>query len=171
MEMIAQVVVIIILVFCALSWYTVGWKCGDDVVVTFCGHKDIPDPKALTEKLESVLKVLIGEGADHFLLGGYGKFDMLAACVLRDLKTVYPDICSTLVLAYLNREYNESLYDDTTYPPLENVPFKYAVLRRNEWMADQADVIVAYVTHSWGGAAATLRYAERKKKRIILVNS
>ena len=39
--------------------------------------------------------------------------------------------------------------------------------RRNEWMVRRSDVIVAYVLHSWGGAAKTLDYA-RKKKKIIL---
>jgi hypothetical protein len=34
-------------------------------------------------------------------------------------------------------------------------------------MVGQADVVVAYVIHEWGGAATTLRYAEAKKKTII----
>jgi len=55
------------------------------------------------------------------------------------------------LIPYLNREYSTDLYDDTTYPPLEDVPKKYAISRRNEWMVDQADVVVAYVTHGWGG--------------------
>lgn len=63
----------------------------------------------------------------------------------------------------------EDEYDDTTYPPLEGVPLKFAISKRNEWMVDQADVVVAYVQHSWGGAAATLRYAESKHKRIIRI--
>ena len=29
------------------------------------------------------------------------------------------------------------------------------------------DVVVAYVAYDWGGAAKTLEYAERRKKRII----
>ena len=73
------------------------------------------------------------------------------------------------MLPYLNREYNTDLYDDTTYPPLEEVPARFAISRRNEWMVDNADVVVAYVTHDWGGAATTLQYAKRKKKRIISV--
>ena len=84
-----------------------------------------------------------------------------------DLRTIYPHIRSTLVLAYLDREYSEDLYDDTVYPPLEKVPMRYAISRRNEWMVDASDVVVSYVTHTFGGAATTLRYAERKHKRII----
>ena len=34
-------------------------------------------------------------------------------------------------------------------------------------MVDQADVVVAYVDHDWGGAAKTLERAVSKKKRII----
>ena len=34
-------------------------------------------------------------------------------------------------------------------------------------MVDAADVVVACVLHDWGGAAATLRYARQKGKRII----
>ena len=70
-------------------------------------------------------------------------------------------------MPYLDRTFNEGLYDDSTYPPLEEVPRRYAISRRNEWMVDQADVVVAYVDHGWGGAAKTLEYAKRKNKRII----
>jgi len=59
-------------------------------------------------------------------------------------------------------------YDETIYPPLESIPRKFAILRRNEWMVQESDIVVAYVNHGWGGAAKTLQYARRKKKRIIL---
>jgi len=35
-------------------------------------------------------------------------------------------------------------------------------------MVTQADVVIAYVTHSWGGAAKTLKHAQAKKKAILL---
>lgn len=55
----------------------------------------------------------------------------------------------------------------STFPPIDNVPRKFAISKRNEWMVDVSDVVVSYVTHSWGGAAATAKYAMRKKKRIL----
>ena len=67
--------------------------------------------------------------------------------------------------------YDSSLYDGTTYPSLEEVPKRFAITKRNEWMVEQADVVVAYVKHDWGGAAAMLRYAERKNMRIINISS
>lgn len=60
-------------------------------------------------------------------------------------------------------------FDDIIYPPIENVPYKYAIIRRNEWMIDVADFVIAYVKYSWGGAARSLEYAKRKKKNIIQI--
>ena len=72
-----------------------------------------------------------------------------------------------LVIPYLNREYDEEMYDYTLYPSLETVPPRYAILRRNEWMVSEADVVIAYVTHGWGGAAKTLEYARRRGKKVV----
>ena len=74
---------------------------------------------------------------------------------------------AVLVLAYLNRDADLSRYDSTTYPPLENVPPRYAIVRRNEWMVQESDVVISGVTHGWGGAAKTLDFAKRKQKIIF----
>lgn len=140
------------------------------MVVTFCGHRDVQYSDQFARKLHDVLCDLIAEGADAFLLGGYGAFDSLAAIAVHDLKSSFPHIRSTLVLAYLDRDCSGDLYDETVYPPLEGVPYRYAVSRRNRWMVDAADVLVSCVTRSYGGAAATLRYAERRQKRIVRLN-
>lgn len=72
------------------------------------------------------------------------------------------------MLPYLNSSMMTVGYDETVYPPLESVPKRFAISRRNEWMVRESDIVVAYVTHSWGGAAKTLEYARRKKKQIFL---
>ena len=137
------------------------------MVVTFCGHKEIADYEAVRQWLADILYGLIADGARTFLLGGYGEFDSLAALLLRDLKQRYDAIEVILVLPYLNRNMDSSEYDSTIYPPLERVPKRFAISRRNQWMVEQADLVVAYVQHSWGGAAKTLEYAERKKKAVL----
>lgn len=139
------------------------------MLVTFCGHSTLPNSVDVAASLAVVIKDLIAEGATEFYFGGYGEFDSLAARVVRDAKDSHPDIRSTLVVPYIDREINPSLYDGSVYPPLESVPRRFAISKRNEWMIDQADVVVSGVTHDWGGAAATLKYAQRKKKRIISV--
>lgn len=137
------------------------------MIVTFCGHKDVFDPEAVSAWLNDTVEGLICEGADCFYLGGYGQFDALAAAVVHKQKERYLEIRSVLVLPYLDREYDVFAYDETVYPPLESVPKRYAVSRRNEYMIDQSDVVIAFVTHSFGGAYNSLCYAQRKQKRII----
>ena len=139
------------------------------MIVTFCGHSDWYGSPEEREHLRSVIRDLIVEGADTFYLGGYGGFDSGAAGLVRELKEEFPHIRSVLVIPYLDREYNLNCYDESLYPPIEDVPLRFAISKRNEWMVEQADVVVSGVRHGWGGAATTLKYAQRKKKRIISI--
>ena len=140
------------------------------MIVTFCGHRKVQEHEKVRKWLYETVEGLIRDGVDCFYLGGYGQFDTMAAGVIRELKQKYPQIRSVLVLPYLGREYDVSGYDESIYPPIEDVPRRYAISRRNEYMVDNADVVVAYVVYSFGGASKTLEYAERKHKRIIRFN-
>lgn len=137
------------------------------MIVTFCGHREVPDRAQVRVWLNDVCERLIEGGATEFYLGGYGAFDRLCAEVLQELKPRYAHIRLILVLPYLNSAMSMEGYDETVYPPLESVPRRYAILRRNEWMIRRCDVLVAYVTHGWGGAAKTLDYARKRKKTIL----
>ena len=135
--------------------------------VTFCGHSKIHQTDGFSKWLDMILPSLIEGGATTFYLGGYGAFDGLAAAAVRKQKKIYPHIELILVLAYLDREIDASRYDSTTYPPLEKVPRRYAIVRRNEWMVSVSDVVISGVLHSWGGAARTLEFAQRKNKVVL----
>ena len=136
--------------------------------VTFCGHSKLYNQTAeFAQWLDFILPALIEGGADTFYLGGYGDFDHVAAAAVRRQKAVYPHIEIVLILAYLNRDTDAARYDSTVYPPLEKVPLRLAIVRRNEWMICECDVLISGVTHGWGGAAKTLDYAKRKKKVIV----
>ena len=141
------------------------------MVVAFCGHAEIAPTDNVHDWLYDILVSLISNGADTFYLGGYGAFDRLTFTVLKNLKKTYPHIQIVLVLAYLNRNMDTSGYDVTLYPELEKAPPRFAISKRNEWMTDMADTVVAYVTHNWGGAAKTLQYARRKTKNIFCFSS
>ena len=56
-----------------------------------------------------------------------------------------------------------------TAEPLETVPPKFAIVRRNAWMIDKSDLLIACVKYSWGGAAKTLEYAKRKRIKILYI--
>lgn len=41
--------------------------------------------------------------------------------------------------------------------------------KRNKWMVENSDVVIAYVNHNRDGAAAMLEYAMKKKKYTISI--
>ena len=86
---------------------------------------------------------------------------------MRRQKEQYPQIELVLVMAYLNDRRDASGYDRTIYPPLETVPPRFAIARRNEWMLRQADYVVTYITHGWGGAAQYAEKARRQGKTVL----
>ena len=53
------------------------------------------------------------------------------------------------------------------YPPLEQVPPRFAIIKRNQWMVEKSDLLVAFVLYKRGGAFTTYQYAAKKGKRII----
>ncbi len=137
------------------------------LIITFCGHSKLSDQATIQALLTQELRSLLEQENHEFYLGGYGDFDLLAAKVLHELKPEYPELESILILPYLDRPVDASFYDSTIYPPLENVPKRFAISRRNKWMVEQADMVIACVDHDWGGAAKTLEYAVKKGLHII----
>ena len=138
-------------------------------MVTFCGHGKIVYDNFVQQRLYKEIEAMAKNGESSFLLGGYGNFDLIAASAIKAIKEKYSNVKSILVLAYLDQKYNEDLYDETIYPDIENVPRRYAIVKRNQWMIDKSDVVISYLEHSWGGAAKTFDYAMKKKKTVINV--
>ena len=143
------------------------------MIITFCGHSNCLFSDEEKEKLKQLLiKETRKNPTCKFYLGGYGDFDSLCLRTLRELKTDLPNIELLFITPYLDKNYSKLelakyYYDDIIFPPIESVPRKFAILKRNEWMVDSANLVIAYVKYSWGGAAKTLEYAKRKKKQII----
>ena len=143
------------------------------MIITFCGHSNCLFSDEEKEKLKQLLiKEIRKNPTCKFYLGGYGDFDSLCLRTLRELKVDFPNIELLFITPYLDNNYSKLqlakyYYDDVIFPPIENVPRKFAILKRNEWTVDSADLVIAYVKYSWGGAAKTLEYAKRKKVPII----
>ena len=67
-----------------------------------------------------------------------------------------------------NRDYYETYFDDILIPAeLADVHYKAATSRRNQWLVDHSDYLIAYVYRDFGGAYTTLKYAARRGKEII----
>lgn len=139
------------------------------MIVTFCGHGLVYTPKKVEAWLRQVVEGLIKEGATQFYLGGYGEFDAMAFQVVTDLQKIHPQIKTVYVKAYLDwNPCNVDWYDGTTYPPIEEGPPRFAITRRNKWLAETCDVMVVYLRYTdAGGAAAMYKQAMGKNKRTI----
>ena len=136
----------------------------------FFGHKDTPH--SIRGQLEKTLIDLIeNKGVDCFLVGNQGSFDAMAQGILKELKLRYPEICYSVVLAYVpgTRKGCGTAEPDHTLLPegIELVPPRFAITWRNKWMVRASDVVVAYVAHDWGGAAQFVAYARRQNKQVV----
>ena len=138
-------------------------------VCTFFGHRDCPE--TIRPRLRAVVVELIEQhGVDRFYAGQQGAFDAMARSVLRELAKVYHHISYAVVLERLPGPREKAVWDfsDTIFPEgLETVPPRFAISKRNDWMLKQADFVVAYITHSWGGAAQYAEKAQRQGKRVL----
>lgn len=139
---------------------------------TFFGHRECPD--SIKNQLREVLiDLVINHNVDMFYVGNQGRFDAIVCGVLRELKKEYPQINYAVVLAYMpgkQIEYDD--YSDTMLPEgIEPVHPRYAISWRNNWMLQQSDYVVTYITHPWGGAAQFAKKAENKNKHIIVLGS
>lgn len=137
------------------------------MTVTFFGHKDTP--KKIEPTLRTTLVDLIeNHGATEFYVGNNGNFDTMVRRQLENLSQTYP-ITYSVVLAYLPTKKNK--YDkltNTIYPEgIESVPKRFAISYRNKWMIQQADAVVTYVTHTYGGAWQFKVIAQRQGKTVI----
>ena len=135
--------------------------------VTFCGHSQLEEPEKIKVWLKEIIEDLIKQGAKTFYLGGYGQFDVIAASVLYKMKKQHCNIEIILVLAYPDKKYDASIYDSSIYPPLENIPRRYAILKRNEYMIEISDIVISCVKYNYCGAYTTIKYTRRKNKQII----
>ena len=148
-------------------------------ICVFFGHRFIPNQSLVKAGLTDVILDLIrSKGVDEFWLGGYGDFDHLAFEVLRSIKKEHPTITRSLALAYLptNQEdydWKKSSYDHVFCPEgIEEGPLRFAICRRNKWLAQNADFVVCYVDTQSGGAYQAVRIAKSAGKTIInLANS
>ena len=57
-------------------------------------------------------------------------------------------------------------YYDRVDIPISAHP-KLAITKRNEWMAEQADLVLCYIERENGGAYKAVKFAEKLGKEII----
>ncbi len=143
------------------------------MIVTFCGHSDFRKNEEYENRVLGFLEEKVGDKAAEMYLGGYGGFDEFAYDCCRKYKETHPNITLIFVTPYMtveyqqnHLEYQKTRYDSILYPSIEDKPLRFAISYRNKYMIEKADIVIAYVTHDWGGAYTTYKHAKRKGKVI-----
>ena len=129
------------------------------------------DPRCVEFKarLRDMIESLIGEGYAHFISGGAQGMDMFAAEAVLELQGKYPWIILEMVspfdaqAARWNDEYR--MRHDRLFAAADIVTAtgheytKTCMFRRNRYMVDNADLLLATYDGQPGGTAMTVEYA------------
>ena len=136
------------------------------LICTFFGHRDCGE--TIFPTLCNAIESLISQGVSCFYVGNHGNFDALCLRALREAKKKHPTMSYCVVLSALPSAHTATNTDPTLVPDgIETVPKRFAILHRNRWLLENADIVIGYVNRSFGGAARFFGQAQRVGKRVI----
>ena len=140
--------------------------------VSFIGHKKIHNITVIEDNIERLARDLLKQKEYvEFFIGRNGDFDIAAASAIKRAQRAFGNHNSTLtlVLPYHAKDesYYAQYYDEILFPVSEKCHFKSAITKRNQWITEHSDLLIAYVETTTGGAYQTVKYAEKKGVPII----
>lgn len=141
--------------------------------VAFIGHRQIVDQIDIENKIERLVRDLLREKEYvEFYVGHHGDFDIFAASAVKRAQKSVGHHNSSLILVQpfptKNDEYYANFYDEVLYPIEPKTHPKAAITKRNQWLMDQADLLIAYVEQDRkGGAYTAFEYMKKKGASII----
>ena len=143
------------------------------------GHSTIEITKEIESNLFEIIEnLIINENVDTFYFGGLGQFDDLCYKIVSKLKIKYKHIIRIYALEnpnwikeqkrpqrLKNEEYEEVIYLDLKFDYWYN-----RIYFRNCEIINRSDFTIIYVRNKENsGAYKALKYAQKKKKQIILI--
>ena len=146
----------------------------------FTGHRTLYKGFS-PRRLKREIKKLILSGVDTFYNGMAMGFDLIAAEKTLELKKRYPHIRLILCIPCYEQERHFSEKDKARYATIykkadEKVYvsedyYRGCMQKRNRFMVDNADVLIAYCIKEEGGAAYTVKIFKKFKpdREIIFV--
>ena len=161
------------------------------IACAFTGHrpKNFPwgydetvrDCVLLKEVLASQIEALVGKGVTDFLSGMALGVDLWSAQIVVDLKKKNPALNLRCILPCKGQEYKWRESAQKQYRSLleqaDNVIYvdqKYnrnCMLKRNRYLVDHSSVLLAVYNGTYrSGTGMTVRYAESKHHKIILID-
>ena len=152
--------------------------------VAFTGHRperlDMAENIVL-EWLEEQIRTAIDDGYTDFISGMQRGVDLWAAEIVLRIREEMKDkeirLFSAVAFSGMEKLWEEdwqkryhailNAADGIAY--VSDRPGKVAFFKRNEWMVDHSGRVIAVYTGSTGGTKATIQYAKRQGKEIIMI--
>lgn len=132
--------------------------------IVFAGPEKIREQIPLMERIAEVLRTkLRDKESAELYFGCGGDFDFLASLAA---KTLQRECGCSLRLFLLQSDHAQS---DGGYNAAKDAlrSLGATVVAQNQWMADRADLLVAYVKANRSSAAAMLRFAKKQGSEVI----
>ena len=145
----------------------------------FTGHRKIPldQLESVTQRLRDAVIASIKDGYLYFGAGGALGFDTLAAKIVLELRTIYPEIKLILVLPCLDQAEKWNEEDKEEYERIKSLAdkvvytsgnyFNGCMQRRNRHLIDNSSLCICYLTERIGGTAYTVNYARDKGCMVV----
>ena len=158
-------------------------KTGEDAPLhkkacAFTGHRQLGEDFS-ARKLKKEIKKLMEAGVDTFYNGMAMGFDLIAAEQVLELKKKFP--CARLIACvpcygqekYFSDEdkkrYAKILKKADETVTLSEYYYNGCMQKRDRYMADRADVMIAYCKKEEGGAAYTVKYFSKTKGKENII--
>ena len=128
--------------------------------------------------LKQVFIYLVNNGYDTFLIGMAVGFDSECFKILEDIRkeknikiiACIPCRCQAKNFNYKNKiEYERMINSADEKIILQENYDKYCMLKRNNFMVDNASALVTYIRKDTGGTAYTVNYAKKKEIPIYRI--
>jgi len=133
----------------------------------------------LKEQLKAEIEIRIKEGYTVFISGVALGIDTFAAEAVLELKSLYPHITLEAAIPCKSQSDKWNTEDRERYSVLLNqcdkttyVGREYTsdcMMKRNKYMVDKADLLIAVSGELSGGTGATIRYANEKGVEVRVI--
>ena len=144
----------------------------------FSGHR-LTGEDFDEKKLEEALRALAREETRTFYCGMAEGFDLYAAECVAKLKREYPSLRLVGCIPCVGQEKNYSESEKKKYfrlldacdvkVILADKYYRGCMLKRNDYMAERADALIAYCRRETGGTAYTVKCFLRRNKPVFQV--
>ncbi len=157
--------------------------------ISFTGHRPNHLPwgrneecdlcKKFLKKLDKLISLCASCGFEEFISGVALGFDTFACESVLKAKKKFPNLNLTLAIPCKNQTEKWSEPDKVRYDNLflkanpvfvSNDYFKGCFIKRNHFMVDKADLVIACFNGLSGGTKSTVDYAIKKSKNVLIIS-